>query len=96
MSDPIIITTEEEYDAANALLPTLWDAKPGTQEWGDLDALVAAIEAYDDEHYPIEPPGSLAALQFRIEQWYPWTSPFWLWLEGGIEKVMAWLERRLS
>jgi HTH-type transcriptional regulator/antitoxin HigA len=33
-----------------------------------LDVLVTLIEAYEEEHYPIDPPDPIEAIKFRMEQ----------------------------
>ena len=33
-----------------------------------LDVLVTLIEAYEDKHYPMDPPDPIEAIQFRMEQ----------------------------
>ena len=33
-----------------------------------LDVLVTLIEAYEDKHYPMDPPDRIEAIQFRMEQ----------------------------
>ena len=52
----MIITNEEEYEAALALAADLFDAKPDTPEMARLDEVCDAIEAYEDEHYPMDAP----------------------------------------
>jgi HTH-type transcriptional regulator/antitoxin HigA len=51
------IRDESEYDEAAAVLETLVgrdDLSPGQSDY--LEALTTFIEAYDEEHYPIEAP----------------------------------------
>ena len=46
----------------------LWGARAGT-EWGDrLDVLATLIDAYEAEHYPMDPPDPIEAIEFRMEQ----------------------------
>lgn len=40
----------------------------GTAEGDELDILVALIEAYEREHYPIDQPDPIEAIKFRLEQ----------------------------
>jgi antitoxin component HigA of HigAB toxin-antitoxin module len=51
------ITNELEYEMALEDLKKLMDAKPGTKEARRLVALADAIEAYEDNHYPIDEEG---------------------------------------
>jgi len=64
----MIITTEEEYEAALKRVESLWVAEDGSSEADELHSLVLAIEEWDDEHYPIDPPTAEAAIEFRREQ----------------------------
>src|ERR1700723_2541779 len=62
------IRTETDYEAALAEVGRLWDAKSGTPTGDRLDVLVTLIEAYEDKHYPMDPPDPIEAIQFRMEQ----------------------------
>ena len=42
--------------------------KAGTRHGDRLDVLVTLIEAYEEEHYPIDPPDPIEAIKFRMEQ----------------------------
>ncbi|HEV3183271.1 MAG TPA: helix-turn-helix domain-containing protein [Xanthobacteraceae bacterium] len=57
-------------DCANALaeVERLWGAKSGTPEGDRLDVLATLIDAYETEHYPIDPPDPIEAIKFRMEQ----------------------------
>jgi HTH-type transcriptional regulator/antitoxin HigA len=62
------IRTEEEYRSALARLGEVWDAEPGTPESDELDVLSVLVEAYEDEHYPMDPPDPIEAIKFRMDQ----------------------------
>lgn len=49
-----MIKTKAEHRAALARIEELWDTLPGTPEREELDALVDLVEAYEEEHCPIE------------------------------------------
>jgi HTH-type transcriptional regulator/antitoxin HigA len=51
------VKTEADYDAALASADALMDAEAGTSEADELDVLATLIEAYEDKHYPMDPPG---------------------------------------
>ncbi|HEX8452001.1 MAG TPA: hypothetical protein VF647_07890 [Longimicrobium sp.] len=55
------IHTEDDYDAALALVNTLMDAEPGTPEGDRLDTTVASIEAYEAQRWPVAPPSRTEA-----------------------------------
>jgi len=62
------IRTELEYRATLVRLGEIWDAEPGTPESDELDVLSVLVEAYEDEHYPMDPPDPIEAIKFRMEQ----------------------------
>lgn len=61
------IRTEDDYDEALAELETLMDAEPGTSEEERLEVLSTLIWAYEQEHYPVDKPDPIAALEYYIE-----------------------------
>jgi len=52
------IKTEDDYEAALKEVERLMDIDPeiGTPECDLLEVLAVLVEAYEKEHYPIEPP----------------------------------------
>jgi HTH-type transcriptional regulator / antitoxin HigA len=46
----------------------LWGAKSGTPKGDRFDILATLIEAYETEHYPMDPPDPIGAVRFRKEQ----------------------------
>lgn len=62
------IRTQRNYEAALSEVERLWGSKLGTPEGDRLDALATLIEAYEAAHYPMEPPGPIEAIKFRMEQ----------------------------
>lgn len=46
----------------------LWDAKPGSREERELDALATLIDAYERRTFPIEPLSPIEAIKVRCEQ----------------------------
>ncbi|MEB3826816.1 helix-turn-helix domain-containing protein [Phormidium sp. CCY1219] len=50
------IKTEEEYRQALAEVERLFDAPLNTSEGDRLEFLVTSIEAYEEQHHPIELP----------------------------------------
>jgi HTH-type transcriptional regulator / antitoxin HigA len=62
------IRTETDHEAALAEVGRLWGAKSGTPTGDRLDVLVTLIEAYEDKHYPMDPPDPIEAIRFRMEQ----------------------------
>ena len=62
------IRVETDYDRALRRVEELWDSAPGSVESDELDVLVALIEAYEREHYPVDLPDPIEAIKFRLEQ----------------------------
>jgi HTH-type transcriptional regulator/antitoxin HigA len=53
------IRTEADYEVALAEVARLWGAKSGTPRGDRLDVLATLIDAWENEHYPIDPPDIL-------------------------------------
>jgi HTH-type transcriptional regulator/antitoxin HigA len=62
------IRTEADYEEALAEVERLWGAKSGTLKGDRLDVLATLIDAYEAQHYPMDPPDPIAAIKFRMEQ----------------------------
>lgn len=63
-----LIKTEVDYDAALARIDELFDAKPGSKAFDEVELLMALVEIYEEEHYKIEAPDPIEAIKFRMEQ----------------------------
>jgi HTH-type transcriptional regulator / antitoxin HigA len=62
------IRTKQHYEAALKEVERLWGAKAGTRDGDRLDVLATLIDAYEAEHYPIDPSDPTEAMEFRMEQ----------------------------
>lgn len=62
------IRTKADYEKALREVERLWGAKSGTPEGDRLDVLATLIDAFEAEHYPMEPPDPVEAIKFRMEQ----------------------------
>lgn len=62
------IRTEADHKAAVGEIERLWGAEEGTPEGDRLDILVTLVEAYEEAHFPIDPPDPIEAIKFRLEQ----------------------------
>jgi len=62
------IRTKRDYEAALKEVERLWGAKAGTRDGDRLDVLATLIDAYEAEHYPMDPPDPIEAIKFRMEQ----------------------------
>lgn len=68
MMIPKIIKSEEDYNIALNRIEEIFDAKPGTPEFDEMELLVRLVEIYEDEKYPISAPDPISAIKFRMEQ----------------------------
>src|SRR5215510_12618159 len=62
------IRTKADYEAALAEVERLWGARAGTLGGDRLDILATLVDAYENEHYPMDPPDPIEAIKFRMEQ----------------------------
>lgn len=62
------IRTDHDLQAAFHHLEGIYQADEGTPEADERDVLVTLIEAYENKHYPIDPPDPVDAIKFRMEQ----------------------------
>ena len=62
------IRTKRDYEAALKEIDRLWGEKAGTPEGDRLDVLATLVDAYEAEHYPMDPPDPIEAIKFRMEQ----------------------------
>ena len=62
------IKTEQDYDAAMERIDTLWGAPIGSSEGDELEVWATLVEAYEAQHFPIDPPDPVEAIKFRMEQ----------------------------
>ena len=68
MSKVTQILTEEDYDRALTRMNDIFQAEIGTPDGDERDALFDLIEEYENEHYPIEPPSIIGAIEFYMDQ----------------------------
>jgi len=62
------IRTQADYKAALKTISSLLDAPEGSKEAGMLEVLSVLVEAYEEEHHPVDPPDPIEAIKFRMEQ----------------------------
>ncbi|KYC39376.1 DNA-binding protein [Scytonema hofmannii PCC 7110] len=61
------IKSETDYRAALDEIERLFDAEPDTLEFNRLDILTTLVEAYEQQHYPIEAPDPIEAILYYLE-----------------------------
>ena len=57
-----------DYQWALQEIDRLMDAKAGSLDGDRLDVLATLVSTYEAEHFPMERPDPIAAIQFRMEQ----------------------------
>jgi HTH-type transcriptional regulator/antitoxin HigA len=62
------IKTKAAYKETLKEISGLLNAPPGSSEADMLEVLSILVEAYEDEHHPIDPPDPIEAIKFRVEQ----------------------------
>jgi len=65
-----VIKTDEQYNPALAEVEGLLDIdpRPGTEEADKLELLTLLISEYEKKHFPVELPGPIEAVRFRMDQ----------------------------
>lgn len=61
------LRTEDDYETALREISNLWGAPYGSPEGDRLEVLVTLVEAYEEKHYPIEPPDPIEAILHQME-----------------------------
>ena len=61
------IKTEKEYLASLQEIERLFDSKPNTPNGNKLDVLAMLVQKYEEEHYPIDFPDAITAIEYWIE-----------------------------
>ncbi len=61
------IKNETDYHTALKEIEKLFDAEPRTPEFDRLDILTTLVEAYEQQHYPIELPEPIEAILYYLE-----------------------------
>jgi len=62
------IKSERDYQRALLEIDKLMGAKRNTPQGDRLDVLVTLVAAWEEQHYPIDPPDAVAAIRFAMEQ----------------------------
>jgi HTH-type transcriptional regulator/antitoxin HigA len=62
------VKTRGDYEEAMVEVRRLWGAKSGTPDGDRLDVLATLVDAYEAEHFPMDPPDPIEAIKFRMQQ----------------------------
>lgn len=61
------IKTESDYNKALVEISLLMESELNTFEGDKLDILTTLVEAYEEKHYPIDPPDPIEAIIHQME-----------------------------
>ena len=61
------IKNEADYQEALQEIESLFDAHLNTPEGQKLEILSTLVEAYEQQHYPIEPPSPIEEILYHLE-----------------------------
>jgi len=62
------IKNDRDYGQALKDIDKLMSARPNTPEGDCLDVMVTLVEAWEEKHWPIDPPDPVEAILFAMEQ----------------------------
>jgi HTH-type transcriptional regulator / antitoxin HigA len=62
------IRSQTDYERSLLEIKRLWNARPGSMEEAELEAIGALVEAYEKRVYPLPNPDPIEAIRFRMEQ----------------------------
>ncbi len=88
------LRSEADYEAALERIDALMGAKPGTKKGDELEVLVTLVEAYEEKHYPIDPPDPVEAIKFAMEQFGLTQSDLVALLGGSRSRASELLNRK--
>ena len=61
------IKTESDYQNALTEIERLFEIEPNSPELDRLDILTTLVEAYEQQHYPIDAPDAISAILYYLE-----------------------------
>lgn len=62
------IRTDDDLHAVLQEIDSIFDAEPGSEDFDRLEVLTLLAVDYENKHHPIEAPGPIEAIKFRLEQ----------------------------
>ena len=87
------LRTRADHERALREIERLWGARKSTADGDRLDVLATLAEAYEREHFPIDPPDPIEAIRFRLEQ-QGLDSHALVGVIGGRSRVYEVMERK--
>lgn len=62
------IHTNEDYEDALVRIAVLMDGETGTPDGDELEVLSTLVYAYEEDHFPVDVPDPVTAIEFVMEQ----------------------------
>lgn len=62
------IRSQADYERGLLEIKRLWNARSGTKEADEREAIGVLVEAYEERVYPVPNPDPIEAIKFRMEQ----------------------------
>lgn len=62
------IRTTVDYERTLREIERLWGASEESPQGDRLEVLATLADAYEQKHFPIDPPDPIEAIRFRLEQ----------------------------
>ena len=87
------LRTRADHERALREIERLWGARKSTADGDRLDVLATLAEAYEREHFPIDPPDPIEAIRFRLDQ-QGLDSHALVGVIGGRSRVYQVMERK--
>ncbi|MEA2679032.1 MAG: HTH-type transcriptional regulator / antitoxin HigA [Candidatus Binataceae bacterium] len=87
------LRTRADHERALREIERLWGARKSTADGDRLEVLATLAEAYEREHFPIDPPDPIEAIRFRLEQ-QGLDSHALVGVIGGRSRVYEVMERK--
>jgi HTH-type transcriptional regulator/antitoxin HigA len=87
------LRTRADHERALREIERLWGARKSTADGDRLDVLATLAEAYEREHFPIDPPDPIEAIRFRLDQ-QGLDSHALVGVIGGRSRVYEVMERK--
>lgn len=63
-----ILKTEEAYNAAVHRIEEVFDAKPGSAAFDELELLSLLVKDYEDRYYPMPEPDPIAVMKLKMDE----------------------------
>lgn len=87
------IRTKKDYTNSMKQIDILWDSKPGTIEYDNLDILITLVENYEEKNYPISSPDPIETIKYKMEELGLKKVDLGKWL-GGRSRASEILEKK--